>query len=468
MTYQSPFSIRYGSDEMRVLWSERAMRILWRRVWIAVADAQETAGLVKPEQVEDLRKHATDIDLSRAREIEAEIGHDLVSELKTYSEQCPLGGAILHWGLTSADVKDNADVLRQKAALALILRSLKMLLLRFADQIQATADLPAMGYTHLQPAEPITLGYRLAGYAQDLVVHFENLSQIRRNLRGKGIRGSVGTAATFVEMLQEKSIDPATLETDIMKRLGLQAFPISTQTYPRIQDYQLMAALAGLAASLHKFAFDLRVLQSPGFAVLAEPFGEKQVGSSAMPFKRNPEKAETACSLARLVIASVTTLWQNSAYTLLERTLDDSGNRRSTIPEAFLVMDEMLNIVNTIIDGLVIDETAIDQTLETYGPFAAVERVLTALVQAGADRQEMHERLRQHSMHAWEAVRKGESNPIADSLCADTTLLKFLQPVQIRSLLEIRTYLGVAPQKAKEFASQIRSKFLSLEQLDET
>jgi adenylosuccinate lyase len=468
MTYQSPFTIRYASDEMRSLWSERALRILWRRVWIAVAEAQAEAGLVTEDQLKELKKQATNINLERALEIEKDIGHDLVAELRAFAEQSPQGGKILHWGLTSADVKDNADVIRQRAALALILRQIKELLLRFAEKIEVTSHLPVMGYTHLQTAEPTTLGYRLSSYAQDLMIHFENLGQIRRNLRGKGIRGSVGTSATFVDMLAGLTIDAQDLETEIMSKLGLQAFPISNQTYPRIQDYRLIGALAGLAASLHKFAMDLRILQSPGFTILAEPFGDQQVGSSAMPFKRNPERAETACSLARLVIASVSTLWQNAAYTLLERTLDDSANRRSVIPEAFLACDEMLHLVIEIVDGLEVDENSIHQNLETYGSFAAVERVLTALVHEGANRQEMHERLRQHSMRAWEAIRSGNPNPLVDLLCGDTALLKYLQPTRIRSLMEIQTYLGLAPQKAEDFAAQIRHKFIASESLEES
>ncbi len=468
MSYQSPFTIRYASDEMRSLWSERALRLLWRRVWIAVAEAQAEAGLVTETQLDELKGQATNINLERAFEIEKDIGHDLVAELRTFAEQCPEGGKILHWGLTSADVKDNADVIRQRAAMALILRQMKELLLRFSEKIESTSHIPVMGYTHLQMAEPTTLGYRLASYAQDLMIHFENLGQIRRNLRGKGIRGSVGTSATFVDMLTGLSIDAQDLETKIMSKLGLQAFPISNQTYARIQDYHLIAALAGLAASLHKFAMDLRILQSPGFTTFAEPFGDQQVGSSAMPFKRNPEQAETVCSLARLVIASVSTLWQNAAYTLLERTLDDSANRRSTIPEAFLACDEILHLVTEIVHGLEIDENAIHQNLETHGPFAAIERVLTALVHEGANRQEMHERLRQHSMRAWEAIRNGNPNPLIDLLCADTTLLKYLQPTRIRSLMEIQTYLGLAPQKATEFAAQIQHKFVASELLEES
>lgn len=468
MTYQSPFTIRYASDEMRSLWSERALRILWRRVWIAVAEAQTEAGLVASDQLNDLKRQATNIDLETALKIEKDIGHDLVAELRTFAGQCPQGGKILHWGLTSADIKDNADVIRQRAALALILRQIKDLLLEFAKAIETTSHIPIMGYTHLQTAEPTTLGYRLANYAQDIMIHFENLGQIRRNLRGKGIRGPVGTAATFVDMLSSSPIHAQNLENDIMSKLGLQSFPVSTQTYPRIQDYLLISALAGLAASLHKFAIDMRILQSPGFSVVAEPFGDKQVSSSAMPFKQNPERAETACSLARLVIGSVSTVWQNAAYTLLERTLDDSANRRTVIPEAFLACDEILQLVTEIVGGLEVDEYSINQQLEVYGPFAAIERILTALVQEGANRQEMHERLRQHSMRAWEAIRSGSANPLIDMLCTDTALLKFLQPTRIRSLMEIQSYLGLAPQKAADLAHQIRQRFTSSETSDES
>ena len=198
MTYQSPFSDRYGSDRMRTLWSESTKRKIWRRIWLAVAKAQAAAGLVSPEQIDEINEHVSDIDLQRAKEIEAEIGHDLMAELKTFSEQCPLGGGVLHWGMTSADVKDNTDVVLQRTALAIILGVLRDLLLLFADRIEATADLPIMGYTHLQPAEPTTLGYRLSSYAQDLHSHFDSLALLRSKVRGKGIKRAVGTASTFV------------------------------------------------------------------------------------------------------------------------------------------------------------------------------------------------------------------------------------------------------------------------------
>jgi adenylosuccinate lyase len=458
MTYQSPFTLRYGSDKMRALWSETAKRRAWRRVWVAVAEAQAAAELISPEQVDEIKAHAMDIDLKRAAEIEAEIEHDLMAELKTFAEQCPLGGRVLHWGLTSADVQDNADIVRQKAALAILLGTLRDLLIHFADQIEATADLVIMGYTHLQPAEPTTLGYRLGGCAQDLLAHFDTLARLRLNLRGKGIRGAVGTAAPFVDMLTDSPITPEMLEATVMDALDIEAYPITSQTYPRLQDYTLLCGLAGLAASLHKFAFDLRLMQSPGFRTAAEPFGERQVGSSAMPFKRNPVKAEKICSLARQVAAGVSVAWQNSATNLLERTLDDSANRRSLIPEAFLACDEILHTAVEIVAGLEVDEIGIEAQLATFGPFAALERVLTTLVRAGADRQEMHERLRVHSMTAWDAIQNDKPNPLPDQLATDTMLLKFIQPVRIRELLDASSYTGTAPQRARELAARIRER----------
>ncbi len=459
MNYQSPFTNRYGSKEMRTLWSERARRMIWRRVWIAVAEAQASAGLVEPDQVEDLKVNAHRIDLKRSYEIEAEIGHDLVAELKAFAEQSPSGGGILHWGMTSEDVKDNADVIRQRAALAILIRELRVLLLAFADKLHEFADLVVMGYTHLQPAEPTTLGYRFAMYAQDLIHCFDNFVLVHSLLRGKGIRGAVGTAAPFVEMFEGTEMDAASFEIEVMQSLGIQSHQISSQTYPRIQDYWLLSSLALLAAALHKFAFDLRMQQSPGFKTLSESFGEKQVGSSAMPFKRNPVGAEKICSLARSVAASTWVSWGNASNSLLERTLDDSANRRSSIPESFLACDEMLTTCHSIISNLEIDVAGIDQALEYYGPFAATERLLSALVRAGANRQDMHENVRGHSMRAWEALKTGEPNSLIDSICADTAILSFLQPTQIREVMDIGTYIGLAPERAREVSKRITEKF---------
>ena len=447
-TFDSPFNLRYGSSQMRALWSDAGKRALWRRLWVALAEAQSRAGVVTPAQAADLRAHAEVPNTARALEIEAEIGHDVMAELRAFAEQCPVGGGIIHWGATSADITDNAEVLRQRDSLRLVRDRLAELLKAFADQIEKHANLVGMAYTHLQPAEPTTVGYRLAMYAQDLLGHLNTLDRVIANLRGKGLKGAVGTAASYKELLSGTVGTPADLESDFLRELELEAFPIATQTYPRGQDYTILAALAGLAAALHKFAFDLRLMQSQGFGEMAEPFGEKQVGSSAMPFKRNPVNAEKVCSLARYVSALPVVAWENAAEALLERTLDDSANRRLTLPEGFLAIEECLLTSTRIVRGLVVDAAAVAGNLERYGPFAATERVLMALVRAGADRQRCHDRLRTHSLKAWEALKAGRPNPLPGLLAADPELLQFLQPARIHELMDARAYVGTAPERA--------------------
>ena len=443
---------------MRLLWSEHAKRVTWRRIWIASARALTAAGLVTPEQMDDLEAHVEEIDLERSHQIEAEISHDLMAELKTFAEQCPLGGGILHWGMTSADILDNADVVRQKAGLTLLLTRLREVLLSFADRMQETAKLAIVGYTHLQPAEPTTLGYRLAGYAQDLLGHFETLARRRAGLYGKGIKGAVGSSATFVQMLEGTEVSPEMMEATVMDALGLKAYPIASQTYPRIQDHQLISELAGLAATLHKFGLDLRLMQSPGFRSAYEQARDSQVGSSAMPFKHNPIKAEKLCSLARQVAAEVQTAWSNAALTMLERTLDDSANRRRLIPEVFLACDEMLRTTLDLISGLQIDEHGIQEQFERHGTFAATERLLTALVLAGADRQEMHERIRVHSRKAMQTLQGGEPNPLVNLLTSDTSLLQYLQPAKIRGLLDLKSHLGFAEARTLKLVQDIHHR----------
>ena len=260
-------------------------------------------------------------------------------------------------------------------------------------------------------------------------------------------------------MLQGRPLDPEAFEAQVMQALGMECYPLASQIYPRTQDLRLLSELAALAAVLHKFAFDLRLLQSPAIGEAREPFGASQVGSSAMPFKRNPVRAEKICSLARTLAAGVQIAWSNAANSLLERTLDDSANRRSLIPEAFLALEEMLLATRQIIQGLEIDRQAIARNLERFGPFAATERVLGALVAAGADRQAMHEVLRRHSLQALQALQQGKANPLPDLLASDPALLQYLQPARLRALLEARNYVGLAPKKARQLAQQLRAAF---------
>jgi adenylosuccinate lyase len=455
-TYLSPLTWRYGSDEMRHIWSEVHKRSLWRRIWVALAEAQVEFGLVTAEQAGDLRAHAGDVDVDRALEIEAEVRHDLMAEIKTYAEQCPVGGGIIHLGATSMDVKDNADALCLCDALDLVLRRLRALLITLAHQIEGRADQACMGYTHLQPAEPTTVGYRLAQYGLDLLTDLGELERARKGIRAKGFKGATGTSASYTQLLA-KVATAKELEARVVSRLGLEAFPVATQTYPRKQDWLVLNALAGLAGSLYKFAFDLRILQSQPFGEWSEPFGRHQVASSAMPFKRNPEVAETMDSLARLVAALPRVAWDNAAHSLLERTLDDSGNRRLILPQAFLLTEELLRRAQRILDGLEIRTEFVARNLEAYGTFAASERLLMELVKAGADRQEMHEVIRRHSMTAWDVLQRELSapNPLPDLLAADPAVRTFLPQDQVRGLLDASDYTGDAPERARDLAALI-------------
>ncbi len=467
-TYLSPFSWRYGSDEMRHIWSEAHKRRTWRRLWIALAEAQQSMGLVTQAQVEDLRAHAAEIDVERAHQIEAEIFHDLMAEVKTYAEQCPVGGGIIHLGATSMDIEDNADALRLRESLDLILTELSNLLRETAVQIERWAGASIIGFTHLQPAEPTTLGYRLAQYGFDLLTDLAELRRARNAICGKGFKGAVGTSASYEELLRAPISDAsgataasqwsaAQLEAKIMAAINLEPFPVSTQTYPRKQDWLVVNALAGLAGSLYKFAFDLRLLQAPTLGELAEPFGRKQVGSSAMPFKRNPINAENINSLARFVATLPRVAWDNAAHSLLERTLDDSANRREVLPAAFLATDEIVRRATRLIRDLRVDEVAMARNLEKYGTFAATERVLMAAVKQGADRQDMHEIIREHSLAAWAEIAQGRPNPLAERLFNDDRITRYLTLAQITYLLDASHYVGDAPERARTIAYQIKN-----------
>jgi adenylosuccinate lyase len=461
-TYLSPLTWRYGTEEMRHLWSEAHKRRLWRCIWVALAEAQAEFGLVTPEQAADLRAHADQVDIGRARQIEAEIKHDLMAEIKTFAEQCPVGGGIIHLGATSMDVKDNADALCLREGLDLLLKRLRALLGILAGLIEAHADHACMAYTHLQPAEPTTVGYRLAQYGYDLLIDLQELQRVRQGIKGKGFKGATGTSASYTQLLTSRQPGgqgsaAGDLEARVMVRLGLEAFPVTTQTYPRKQDWLVLNALAGLAGSLYKFAFDLRILQAQPFGEWSEPFGRQQVASSAMPFKRNPEDAETLDSLARQVATLPRVAWDNAAHSLLERTLDDSGNRRLILPQAFLLAEELLRRAHRILSGLVIHTQAVAHNLEVYGTFAATERLLMELVKAGADRQVMHEVIRKYSLTAWEALQWDASapSPLPDLLAADPAVLSFLPAERVRLLLDATGYTGDAPQRARDLANVI-------------
>ena len=451
-TYLSPLTWRYGTPAMRRIWSEVNKRRLWRQIWVALAEAQQEVGLVREEQVADLRAHMHLVDIARAHEIEAEIRHDLMAEVHTYAEQATIGGGIIHLGATSMDIEDNADALRLRDALNLTIGKTERLLGYLAEQSKRWADTPAMAFTHIQPAEPTTVGYRLAQYAQDLMMDLTQLRDVRDRLRGKGFKGAVGTSASYGQLLTESGITARDLESRIMNTLELEPFEAATQTYPRKQDWFIVNALAGVAGTLYKFAFDLRLLQSPPFGEWAEPFGKKQIGSSAMPFKRNPITSEKMDSLGRYVATLPNVVWHNAAHSLLERTLDDSANRRIVLPQAFLAVDELLRVGTRLIRDLHIREQVTQRNLETYGPFAATERLLMEAVKAGANRQEFHELIRRHSLIAWAAIGQGQPNPLLINLTNDPEVTQYVPAERARILLDASDYVGDAPIRARAIA----------------
>lgn len=455
-SFQSPFSWRYGSPEMRKIWGEEEKRRIWRQLWVAMAEAQIEWGLVQPYQVEKLKAHQNEIDVPRALEIEEKIHHDLMAEIKVYAAQCPAAGGIIHLGATSMDIKDNAEALQIKRSLEILLPKLKALLQAFAEKIELYAALPVIAFTHLQPAEPTTLGYRLASYAQDFLSDLEALNRIHDSLKGKGFKGAVGNAASYVSLYGLE--DQKRFEDTISRAIDLPFFEVATQTYPRKQDYDVLSALAGLAASAYKFAFDLRLLQSEVIGELAEPFGEDQVGSSAMPYKRNPIECEKIDSLARAVSTAPLTAWNNAANSLLERTLDDSANRRSLFPETFLAMDEILTSLLKIVKGLKVNPAMIQHNLEKFGPFAAIEKILVTCVKHGADRQEMHEELRRLSMSAWEQVQQGHDDPLTQLVMKSKTVAKWINESELEGLFDVKNYTGIAERRSREIIIKINQE----------
>lgn len=443
-TFISPLTWRYGSSEMKEIWSERNKRLILRRVWVALAKVQNKAGLVSDEQLADLQAHAEDIDIERALEIEATIHHDLMAEIKTYAEQCKVGGGIIHLGATSMDVLDNADAIRLREAVRLIIARTKELRNTFASQAMRYKDLPCMAFTHIQSAEVTTVGYRLALVVQDLDECISELEGL--DIRGKGMKGAVGTRASYKCLLDGSGLSSEEMDKAVMDELGLTAFEGATQVYPRMQDLRIMHTLDSLSCALSKFALDFRMLQSTAIGEWSEPFGKSQVGSSAMPFKRNPINCEKIDSLCRYVHSLVPGSWDNASLSILERTLDDSANRRLFLPQAFLALDEVLATAQKVVSGMNVHEAAIRRNLESYGVFAATERLLMELGRRGADRQVMHEVIRNQSLKAWADVQEGNPNPLKHNLSEDPEILRYMGADEILRCLDASDYYGDAPK----------------------
>lgn len=445
-TYLSPFTWRYGSGEMRQIWSEVNKRRLWRKVWVALAQAQHKERLVSKKELDDLIKHKDNIDIEKAHKIEEEVKHDLMAEIKTYASQAKIGGGKIHLGATSMDIEDNVDTIRCKESLIIIEKKLRELIKAFGEKIDRYKNMPCMGYTHLQPAEPTTIGYRFAFYAQDLLLDLQLLQFVKNQLKGKGIKGAVGTSASYLALLLNSN-KVESMEQQIMRDLGIDAVVVASQTAPRKFEYFIAILLTSIASSLYKFAFDIRIMQSPGFGEWQEPFGQKQVGSSAMPFKKNPVKSEQICSLARLVFNLSNIARDNASNMLLERTLDDSANRRVFLPEMFLAVDEILTSATKIIDSLVINEQQVEGNLIKYGRLAVMEIILLEAVKNGANRQEMHEILRELSMK--------KTFPLTDLVLRDKRIIKFINVNRLNKLLDPKRHIGLAVNYCKKIIGEI-------------
>ncbi|MBI2034261.1 MAG: adenylosuccinate lyase [Candidatus Levybacteria bacterium] len=446
---------------MRKLFSEKHKYELWRKIWVALAEAQHKAGIVSKKELADLQKHRDNINIRRILEIEKEIKHDVVAGIKEFAEHAKVGGGKIHLGATSMDIVDNSDILRIKEGLGLIEEKLVEVLLLFVKKVKQYAKLPCIGYTHLQPAEPTTVGYRFAFYAQDLLIDYEFLQFAKKTIKGKGLKGAVGTSASYLALLKGKTMSAKDLEKEVGRKLGFETVSISSQIYTRKFDYLLLSVLNGISSSLAKFASDLRILQSAGFGEWSEAFGEKQVGSSAMPFKKNPISSEKICSLARYLAALPEIALENATLSHLERTLDDSANRRIIIPEAFLAVDEILETTKSLLTGLYVNKSRIAYNLSCWAPFAATESILIEGVKRGANRQDMHETLREISLVAWKAIQKGEQNPMQQLLIQNKEITKYISSKQLKELLSVKAHLGDAPQRALLLVKRIERQVSS-------
>lgn len=425
----------------------------WRRLWIALAECERELGLpIGDGQLAALRQAAPRLDLARVAEIEAETRHDVVAHLRHFAEQAGEAGGILHLGATSAFITDNTDALLLQEALELLegrLVAAAQALAEFAERHRA---LPCLAYTHFQPAQLTTVGKRACLWLQDLLMDLEEVRRRRETLRCRGVKGTTGTQASFLTLFDGSHEKVRRLDRMLAERLGFAAsFPVTGQTYSRKQDSQVLAALAGVAESCHKLGTDIRLLQ--GLGELSEPFGKSQVGSSAMAYKRNPIRAERMCSLARRLITDSLNGPLTTATQWLERSLDDSANRRLVLPDAFLTADAVLGLAAYIAAGLQAQEGAIAARVARELPFMATETILMQAVLRGGDRQELHERIRTLSLAAQERLAGGGDNPLVDSIVADPDFR--LDRDEVESWLDPHAFTGRAAEQVEEFLAEV-------------
>lgn len=451
--YESPLSSRYASDQMLYLFSPDKKFSTWRRLWVALARAEMELGLpVTQEQVEELEAHITDIDYAKAAQYEKELRHDVMAHVHTYGDLCPKAMPIIHLGATSCYVGDNTDVILMREGLELIRDQLVRVLnnlASFARQYRAT---PTLGYTHFQAAQMVTVGKRATLWMNELLMDLHEVEYRIGNLKLLGSKGTTGTQASFLELFEGDHEKVKALEEKIAKEMGFTGVvPVSGQTYSRKMDSAVLATLSGIAQSASKFATDLRLLAH--MKEVEEPFEAKQIGSSAMPYKRNPMRCERICALARYVMVDMLNPAVTASCQWFERTLDDSANKRLSVPEAFLAVDAILNIYANVTAGLVVHERVIQKHIQEELPFMASENILMDAVKRGGNRQELHERIRQHSLEAGRNVKDlGLPNNLIELIAADPAFGMSIE--ELTAHLEPAHYIGRCPEQVAEFLEE--------------
>lgn len=462
-TYESPLTSRYASREMQALFSPDKKFRTWRKLWVALAESQMELGLdISKDQIDELKKNQDNINYDIAQAREKEVRHDVMSHVYAYGIQCPKAAGIIHLGATSCFVGDNTDLIIDYEALDLIKKRLVKLisiLSRFADQYK---DLPTLGFTHFQPAQPTTVGKRACLWIQDFIFDLESLEDFLQRRRLRGVKGTTGTQASFLELFDGDYEKVKLLDKMVAKKMGYEdVFAVTGQTYSRKFDSQLVNILAGIAQSATKFSNDIRLLQH--LKEIEEPFEKNQIGSSAMAYKRNPMRSERIASLARYIIADMINPAMTVSGQWFERTLDDSANRRISVPEAFLATDAVLNLCANVSDGLVVYPKVIGQRLMKELPFMATENIMMDAVKKGGNRQELHEKIRLHSLAAARIVKEeGGENDLVDRIAGDPSF--GISKEEILEILRPDLYIGCAPMQVREFLENIVKPILDNEE----
>ncbi len=451
--YQSPLSERYASREMQYIFSPEKKFRTWRRLWIALAETEKELGLpITDEQIEELRAHKDDINFEEAKEREKLVRHDVMSHVYAYGLQCPKAKGIIHLGATSCYVGDNTDLILMTEALRLVRKKLINVIHELAEFAGKYKDQPTLAFTHFQPAQPTTVGKRATLWMMELVLDLEDLDHMLGSMKLLGSKGTTGTQASFLELFDGDHEKCRRADRMIAEKMGFaECFPVSGQTYSRKIDSRVLSVLAGIAQSAHKFSNDIRLLQH--LKEVEEPFEKNQIGSSAMAYKRNPMRSERIASLADYVMSDMMNPMLVSSTQWFERTLDDSANKRLSVPEGFLAVDGILDLYLNVVDGLVVYPKVIEKHLMAELPFMATENIMMDAVKAGGDRQELHERIRELSMEAGKNVKvEGRENNLLELIAADPSFNLTLEELQ--KTMDPAKYVGRAPEQVEEFLNE--------------